>query len=119
METGILPRLHSLSLPRRDSSAEALGSFFGNAKDGSQEVIGTARASHLYDQRSDIRLGSELEGQEGATLSLRHNQFRNNRNPLLVAGNQERVPVREFFGCPHSGLELSEKRRFSLTQLRI
>src|SRR5579864_1684526 len=99
-----------------DHSSRMLSRPLGLAQDGSQEVLGTGRASHPDDHWSPIRVGSQLECQEGATLPLCHNQFRHNRNPFPISGQPEGESVNEFISSDHSGPKVSKERCLALSE---
>jgi hypothetical protein len=46
---------------------------------------------------------------KGQTLALRHNQFGHNRNPLLIPGDAESIPVGKFLGCDQSRPKLGKE----------
>ena len=88
----------------------------GVTQNSFQELLGTSGASHADDYRPHIRLGYQLERQEGATLPFCHNHLRYNRNPLGVPGNAESISIREFLGLDHGRPKLGEERRIALAK---
>src|SRR6266481_6837490 len=82
----------------------------GLIQDSFQEVLGTSMVGHADDYRPHIRLGNQLECQEGATLPLCHNHFRYSLNPFAIAGKAESIPVPEFFRSDHSRAKLGKER---------
>jgi hypothetical protein len=59
-------------------------------------------------------LGNQLECHEGAALPFGNNHFRDNRNPLAIAGNAESIPIREFLSFDHSRPKLGKERCLAL-----
>jgi hypothetical protein len=86
----------------------------GLTQDSFQEILATSGASHADDYWPHIRLGHELERQEGAALPFCHNHFRYHRNPLAIAGNAESVTIAEFLSLDDSRPKLGEQRCLTL-----
>jgi len=89
---------------------------FGFPQPDGRRAPGTKDAHDNY--RPHIRLGDELERQEGATLPFRHNHFRYHCNPLAIARNTESIPVPEFFGPDHSRRKLRKEGCRTIAQFR-
>ena len=88
----------------------------GLTQDSFQEVLGTSGASHADDYLPHIRLGNQLERQEGATLPFCHNHFSYHGNALAIARNPESIPIPEFLSPDHNGPKLGKERCLTLAK---
>ena len=82
-------------------------------EDGLQELLTTVGTSDSDCDRSHLRFGRHLEGQERATLALRDQQLGCEFQPSFVAGEAKSISIRKFFYCGYRRLELSQKVRFT------
>ena len=82
-------------------------------ENGLQELLTAVGTSDSDCDRSHLRFGRHLEGQEGATLALRDQQLCCKFQPSFLAGDVKSISIRKFFYCGYRNFELSQKVRFT------
>jgi hypothetical protein len=84
-----------------------------------EKLFGARRSGHLYADGPHAWLHTQLKFQEGTTLPLRYDQFRNEGDPFLISENAEHMPIIQFPAFDQGGLELGKERGLTLAQFLI